>query len=159
MQRIKRIPAFSCHKFNIVSAVRRWHSWLAALAATPTTCLCRLSWNKTIRSCADKSLRHLLGVFHSKRCPDKCIAGIPAGRSHPKSLRRLGQPNQHRNSGSRLIGLFNWKNFFQRHLPLSQAEADDRGIPLMIDADDAADLVEARHVDGIVGLEAGASLI
>jgi hypothetical protein len=61
----------------------------------------------------------------------------------PRSLER--SPSRHRDQ------------FIQRDLPLPQADADDGGLLLVIDADDASDLAEALDMHAVVGLEAGDS--
>src|SRR5207247_2525551 len=43
-------------------------------------------------------------------------------------------------------------------LPLAEADADDDDAPLQIDADNLSLLAEARHLDAVLRLEAGASL-
>src|SRR5260370_2832474 len=50
------------------------------------------------------------------------------------------------------------KHLLERYLPLTQAHADHGDVALVIDPDDAAGLVEARHMDRIVGLQSGAGL-
>src|SRR5579883_907681 len=50
------------------------------------------------------------------------------------------------------------KYLIQRHLPLTQAEADDGDVPLVIDAHDPPLLVKARHMHRVVGLEPAAGL-
>src|SRR6516164_8935770 len=66
-----------------------------------------------------------------------------------------GMPAASGKSGSRFL---HRKHLFQTNLPLTQTDADHRKITFVINANDTADLVEARHVDRIVGLQIGAGL-
>src|SRR5262249_37427536 len=66
-----------------------------------------------------------------------------------------GMPAASGKSGSRFL---HRKHLFQTHLPLPQTHADHGKIALVVDANDTADLVEARHVNRVVGLQIGPSL-
>src|SRR6516162_8782941 len=66
-----------------------------------------------------------------------------------------GMPAASGKSGSRFL---HRKHLFQTNLPLTQTDADHRKITFVINANDTADLVEARHMDRIVGLQIGAGL-
>src|SRR5262249_53435436 len=97
---------------------------------------------------------HGLTTADNRFWPQTTTPGAPRNAKTPEKSGVSCLHNPHLGAGSSLFSL--WKYFFQRHLPLPQAQRHHHRIPLVIHANHLAALVELRHVDAVSCLQTSA---